>query len=306
MPEQLTDEQAFEMRQALYSMMGAISAHQQQEIWPWAAGSLAARDAAETEEGMIQSVLDQAEAAITSAGTHFAALLRTLNPPILTIPPWTIARTILEASARSAWLLDPDILARERVSKGVVLLLQDREEHFRIFGHETPLQWKNEHRDIIDEVKNFVKIERSHNGRVTRIGEIPLRIKVTTIVKMALGAERDYRLLSALTHQRSTRQKSMTMHKTGMELEMSMNAPQYVSLLAAPLRWYATAVWRHFIYCGYNTGVISNIFTNTKHSIAKYISQNEWAEWRKLADSGIIPPYIISAQIVGMEERFWE
>ena len=301
------------MREALEPLVPALDDHVQKEIrkiWPWAADSLAARDASETEREAIQVALDQAEGAIVSAGSHLLALLRILTPPARPIPAWTIARTILEASARSAWLLDPDITYMERISRNAALILQDREEHYKVEKMNSERSVENseemqEREIIVGRTRKFVNVEISQKGRVTKIGEVDTRVTITSIVKSALNAERDFRLLSALAHQRVTRQRSMAMEITGMRLGITMNELQYVSLLAAPLRWYGTAVWRHFTYCGLDTSWLIKTLEEIRFAIIKDISGEMWDEWSELAKNEVIPPYLISAQIVGMEERFW-
>ena len=91
-----------------------------------------------------------------SAADHMFALERTLEPHrMLTFSPWTIARTILNATDKASWLLSPDIEEAVRVGRCLGLQLAESQAMARVgksLGNE---ETANEFRDISRSIREI-------------------------------------------------------------------------------------------------------------------------------------------------------
>jgi hypothetical protein len=81
-----------------------------------ASGSPAAEELAELGEPMTDAYI-QGHTLLEVAADQMTAFTRTLVEPIQTIAPWTCVRSLLEACAVAAWLLDPGTDARTRLGR---------------------------------------------------------------------------------------------------------------------------------------------------------------------------------------------
>ena len=246
-------------------------------FWPYAPGSLANEEARSVDSDLVNTALDQVEAALDSAGQHLKALSRALDPSakIVVVPAYTLSRTVLEACARSAWILDLGVDSLERFSRSLVLLLEERRGEVEIakarFGSVAPETirqqeaWSAERERIFRKAQSVgIALQRNNKGSVTRVGGHALRVRSTVVVKQALHAEEAYRVLSSLEHQRAYRQRGMTTRAVPipgtqhMKHERSMSEDQLRWLTRSVVRWYGVATWRSLAYSGYDLGWMAN------------------------------------------------
>ena len=261
------------LRTLIVEMSEAIADKYSSSFWPYAPGSLASEEARSVDTDLVNTVLEQVEAAIDSAGQHLTALSRALDPSakIVVVPAYTLSRTVLEACARSAWVLDPGVDALERFSRSLVLLLEERRGEVEIakarFGSAAPETkrqeeaWSAESEKIFEKAESVrIALQRNNKGRVTKVGGHALRVRSTVVVKQALYAEEAYRVLSGLEHQRTYRQRDMTTRAVPIpgtqhvKRERSMSEDQLRWLTRSVIRWYGMATWRSFAYSGYDLG----------------------------------------------------
>jgi hypothetical protein len=66
---------------------------------------------------MLETAYGQGTMLAVAVRDHFEGLIRALAEPVLTVSPWSGARSTLESAALSCWLLDPCVTARERVAR---------------------------------------------------------------------------------------------------------------------------------------------------------------------------------------------
>ena len=107
------------LRTLIVEMSEAIADKYSSSSWPCQQGSLAREEARTVDRDLVDTAQEQVEAALDSAGQHLKALSRALDPSakILVVPAYTLSRTVLEACARSAWVLDPGADSLERFSR---------------------------------------------------------------------------------------------------------------------------------------------------------------------------------------------
>lgn len=138
---------------------------------------------------------------IDIAADHLIAFTKTITEPAQSIAPWTIARSVLEASALSSWLLDTKINAHERVSRSLALRyegLSQQAKFIKSLGQSTEIVNKRiEEIELIAEELGFPKIRNKKNERIG-IGQVmPF---VTEIIRDTLNEESYFRLYSAMAH----------------------------------------------------------------------------------------------------------
>lgn len=101
---------------------------------------------------------------IINAGDHLVCLSRAFSGKQLTIAPWAVARNILEASSKSAWLFDPDITPEDRCNRFYSLHYKGLSEKIK-FANETG------EKELIDDANKEMEelIRKAKSDRVELI-----------------------------------------------------------------------------------------------------------------------------------------
>ncbi|MCY3647385.1 MAG: hypothetical protein OXH07_10460 [Chloroflexi bacterium] len=218
------------------------------------------------------------------------ALARVLTPLILPASPWTIARTILEATARAAWLLSPDVSAKERVARCLVLEYQESKElprRGRALKRTANMEeieqipaWSQE---LITRQADSLNIgwTLARGGGLSRIGDTQANMGAKDIVRDEFDEELFYRVLSGAEHQEMWALEFLSGSEItgsgGFIREFTMRPEQYRSLVTFPVWWYGIAVWRYFNYVGYD-------LERLEHALSEAGRPGDLPEqyWRKL------------------------
>ncbi len=245
----VTRAQLDSTREALDGLVKAVGILQRIATEPhspekYASESPAARAAAreETRLPVEWAAWFQAWTLVLSAVDHISALDRALAPGhLLTFAPWTIARTILEATNRAAWLLDQDIPETERTARCLGLLRQGVKAQKRIAKAFNNGELVAEHQAILKDITALSRIMRLTPSEPS--GE------------NVLGASRDYHLLSGSYHQNQGIHQVLSQgrHEPApntvvFQIQLTLGQTHY--LLRSPVQWFGVAVWRYFAYCG--------------------------------------------------------
>ena len=181
---------------------------------------------------------------ILSAADHLFALERILAPgALLTFSPWTVARSILEATEQVAWLLDPTIEERVRTARCLGLLRQDAKAQKRVaksFGDE---ELAGKYNEILRGIR-----------RIAKEFEVAVEEQQGSSV---IEASRDYHLLAGGFHQNQGINEALSLKKTRIgksriEYQVNLDEGQVRYLLREPLRWFGIVSHRHFSYCGFD------------------------------------------------------
>ena len=263
----MTEEELGRVREPLVSLPQGVLSQDGDEFWPYATNSPAAKEAAALDDEAVRNVLLRAKLPLMSAGDHMKALERVLSPPVLPASPWTIARTILEATARASWLLAPEISGKERVARALVLEYQESRElprRGRALKFASNLQdveqipaWSQE--IITTQAKNLgIACQTGKSGRLSSIGDTSTSIGAKDIVRDELDEELYYRVLSGAEHQEFWALEFLSgtdvAGSEGYVRQFSMRSEQYWSLVKFPIWWYGIASWRYFSYVGFDLG----------------------------------------------------
>lgn len=189
----VTPDRLFRMRDSLRQAQAEYSEYLSFQLWPCRPGSPAVGELAASSgrEGDLRNAICLGMQLIESAGEHLLLFAKGFDPPYLAFAPLTCARGVLEAAAYAAWLLDPNIDARDRIGRGLARRMQGLDEQ-RKFG----ISYKNDgirdhSQSRIDDVK--ARSDATSIAAARHPG-------ATEVIGQQLGNESLYRLLSAIAH----------------------------------------------------------------------------------------------------------
>ena len=167
-------------------------------------GSLGAIELAEAvDRESIFTAFSQGSLLLESAADHAHALLQILRPPVSTMAPWTLVRAGLESAALSCWLLAYDIGRRERIGRSMAFRHEDLSQQLKFArsnSNEPARQHISKQIDELEQEAIFLGYPLVHNkaGKRTGIGQrMPT---ATESIRMLLGTETTYRMLSGIAH----------------------------------------------------------------------------------------------------------
>lgn len=138
---------------------------------------------------------------IDVAADHLMAFTKTITEPAQSIAPWTNARSVLEASALSSWLLDTKIDSYERVKRSLALRYEGLSQEAKFIQSTgqsiEDVNKRIEEVELIAEELGFSKL-RNKKDECIGIGQI--MPNVTEIIRDTLNEESYFRLYSAMAH----------------------------------------------------------------------------------------------------------
>lgn len=149
------------------------------------------------------TVLGQGSLLIETAGDHLMAFTKTITEPAQAMAPWTCIRVILESSAVSAWLFQPDIDAKTRLKRSFAFRYEGQCQQLALVraaqsgGAVSKVEKRIEE---IDSEARQMGFEQVLNKRGHRTGIAQNMPSTSDLVKDLLGEEFMYRLSSAMTH----------------------------------------------------------------------------------------------------------
>ena len=235
----------------------------------WRADSQAAVESAtfpDTEA--VWTAYSQASLAITVAGDNTFAIERALKEPVMTVAPWVLARAVLESASVAAWLLDPKIDARTRVSRSMSLRLKhlrDQLTYARSALERRPVA-EEDLKAAIPKVEDRIKglsvvaqkrgIIPKHAKKGKLIG-FPDAAPAFTDLADALGEGDTYRLLSGLAHGRSWAILPLAMRNAGVVagvpiVEQDLSARSAIFIMSAVAEWFSKPVWNYVLLNGWD------------------------------------------------------
>jgi hypothetical protein len=216
-----------------------------------------------------------ASLAITVAGDNMFAIGRALTEPVLTVAPWVLARAVLESASVAAWLLDPKIDARTRVSRSMSLRLKhlrDELTYVRSALDRRPVA-KQALTVAIPTVENQINglsmvaqkrgITLRQDSRGNLIG-FPDAVPAFTVLADNLGEADTYRLLSGLAHGRSWAVMALATRSAGVVagvpmIEQNLSANSALFIISAAAEWFSKPVWNYVLLNGWDLGRLTGV-----------------------------------------------
>lgn len=196
---QLTEAKIAAMLDALAQVVGNVviiekeilARYSPQHYAPWSPAAFAA-----THSPLIPpewSARMQASFSLQSLVDHCGALIYAIKAPF-PFSSWTIARGILEASQKAAWILDPAITEKDRKSRCIGATIQDWESAERLAKSMGAKD--TEFRDLISELKKeWGQPYEEQKGDI-------------------LGAKAHYHLLAGMFHQNQSMMQMTSLKKS--------------------------------------------------------------------------------------------
>jgi hypothetical protein len=154
-----------------------------------------------SDPGAVQSAFAQAALLLEIAADQLTAFVKTITEPVETIAPWTCARSLLEACALGAWLLDPNIDVTQRVGRGIALRLeglQQQLKYAKVVGKGVD-HAASRIKSVVEEGK-LIGLHPVFDNRRRLIAVGQPMPSVTDLMRDHLNEEATYRLLSAVAH----------------------------------------------------------------------------------------------------------
>lgn len=186
----------------------------------------------------VLTAYSQGGSLIDIAADHLIAFTKTITEPAQSIAPWTITRSVLEASALSSWLLDPKIETHERVKRSLALRyegLSQQAKFLQSIGQSTEIIKKR-----IDEIElmagelGFPKLRNKEDER-TGIGKV--MPNVTEIIRDTLNQESNFRLYSAMAHSHSWAYTQLSYRKVDEGISQESDTVLFEKHLSLELVW---------------------------------------------------------------------
>lgn len=211
---------------------------------------------------------------------HLVALRRLLNEPVVPLASWTCVRSMLESSAISAWLMEPNIDSKERIA---------RQFAHRYEGLNQSLKFAksaNIHHVKITEIESRINevekdaISLGYNkisdikGKRCGIGcKMP---NATNIIEAMLGREKDYRLFSAVAHGHIWAQQQLAYQYSSsvatmasingvniIEHEKHVTIESILYIIMVSITSAMKSSWNLWNYMGWDLVQLNDLFDNT-------------------------------------------
>ena len=184
---------------------------------------------------------------IDVAADHLIAFTKTITEPAQSIAPWTITRSVLEASALSSWLLDTKINSHERVRRSLALRyegLSQEAKFIQSLGQTTEIVSNRiEKIELIAEELGFPKLRNKNDERIG-IGQV--MPNVTEIIRETLNEESYYRLYSAMAHSHHWAYTQLSYRKVDEMTLQEDNTVLVEKHLSVDLVWWLCVKITHY------------------------------------------------------------
>jgi len=206
-----------------------------------------------------QTVCSQGCLLVESTGDHALAVSRLLEPPLLTVAPWTSVRGALEAAAYGCWLMDSDIAVRERVARSLAFryggLLHQKKAAYSMGDENGVRHAKGRIQKIKEDARRLGFEEKiDKKGRV--VGVATALPSSTECIRDNLFNEVGYRILSSIAHSHPSAMISVSFRaKNESEpalLSKNLSVGSACWLLMTGADAFSAIAWRQASYFGYD------------------------------------------------------
>lgn len=207
----------------------------------------------------IQTVCSQGCLLVESAGDHAFAVSRLLEPPLLTISPWTSVRGVLEAAAYGCWLMDPDIAVRDRVARSLAFRyggLLHQKKAAGSMGDENGVRHAKERIQEIKADARRLGFEEKTDKKGKVVGVAMTLPSSTECIRDNLFNESGYRILSSIAHSHPSAMISVSFKAKNesepslLSKNLSVGSACWLLMTAADA--FSAIAWRQASYFGYD------------------------------------------------------
>lgn len=207
----------------------------------------------------VQTVCSQGCLLVESAGDHAFAVSRLLEPPLLTVAPWTSVRGALEAAAYGCWLMDPDIEVRDRIARSLAFRfggLLHQKKAADSMGDEHGVRHAKERIQEIQADTRRLGFEEKIDKKGRVVGVATTLPSSTACIRDNLFNESGYRILSSIAHSHPSAMISVSFKaKNESEpslLSKNLSVESACWLLMTAADAFSAIAWRQASYFGYD------------------------------------------------------
>ncbi len=207
----------------------------------------------------VQTVCSQGSLLAESAGDHAFAVCRLLEPPLLTVSPWTSVRGALEAAAYGCWLMDPNIEVRDRIARSLAFRYSGLLHQKRAADSMRDEYGVRHVKERIQEVKANARrlgFEEKTDKKGRVLGVATTLPSSTECIRDYLSNESGYRILSSIAHSHPSAMISVSFKATTesepslLSKNLSVGSACWLLMTAADA--FSAIAWRQASYFGYD------------------------------------------------------
>ena len=263
-------------RQAMVSMLDQIKTHESQYDVTPLPDSQASREMSLVPQ--VEKAYDRAGTLMMNAFDHAYALDTLLARRNHVFAPWTCSRVILEACALASWLLDEEIVCRQRVLRCTKLRLKDIRDqrlHYennldRIRMSALAPDFEQEQDDLRRELSRLLEMAcelalpiEEMDFEPSRFANLGGSVKPTEIVSQYFGDySESYQTLSGVAHGNEWAMYNYGMRlvrQGAMEVMPALVPFRVMHLVIKGTRWIGDTTLRKFNLLGMDTDTLSSI-----------------------------------------------
>ena len=236
---------------------------------------------------------------LVAAGNHLLALRRALIEPSLSLAPWGLARSVLELSSITAWLLEPGIPAEERARRAFNVRVRDIRRQAQYLESLTAtdssvvdiphaLQVLRGRLDKIAQQAGTLGFDARNDGtgllRFVGSADVP---STTTLTRDVFGQAEVWHLLSGAEHGRSWALRGLGMRTVRRSSTSAMSfAEESLSVVSAlwlimePLAWFTRVAWNRAALAGWPLTQLATLLTEAARVLELQPAHHFWADAR--------------------------
>lgn len=214
----------------------------------------------------VQTVCSQGCLLVESAADYAFAVSRLLEPPLLTVAPWTSVRGSLEAAAFGCWLMDADIAVRDRVARSLAFRfggLLHQKKTADSMGDDNGVRHAKERIQEIKVDAQELGFEEKIDKKGRVIGVATTLPSSTECIRDNLFNESGYRILSSIAHSHPSAMISVSFKAKNkaepslISKNLSVGSACWLLMTAADA--FSAIAWRQATYFGYNLEEFRNL-----------------------------------------------
>lgn len=152
---------------------------------------------------LLRTAYAQGDLLIQVSAEQLSSVVRALAEPLLPIAVWTSTRSLLESAALGSWLFEPSIGARGWVGRSFAFRFSGLTQQIRLArltGDVVHAERVSKRREHISKDANELGYPPIKDRRGRTIGIGVAMPPISELAGRCLGAETDYRLMSAMVH----------------------------------------------------------------------------------------------------------
>lgn len=263
-----------------------------------AADSQAGRELTlELGRSIVQTAFSQGAMLLEVTADQVGACRRSLLEPVLTVAPWTTARSAMESCALGCWLMDSTITRTERMARSFAFRYEGLRQQQKLLrttgaGQEAAAEAVGGRIQTVEANAIELGFEPLRGKRNEIIGIGQSMPSITDLTATVLSHEEEYRLFSAVAHAHFWALSSLSLQvrrppvETGEPSETVAGGQPYLEkhllptsamlVVSEALEYLSRIVWVRFVLFGWPTDELLRILERAYDTIGMSDSTRFW------------------------------